>query len=59
MRKSQGELKIFCMSENEQFMLFEKALLTWKFIALNTYIRKKGRIQIDAKLPPEESVKER
>lgn len=47
------------MSDNERFMVCKKAVLRWKFITLNTYIRKKEKIRINAELPPEDSVKER
>lgn len=55
MKKSQEELKIFRMSDNEKFMVCNKALLRWKFINLNTCIREKKRVEVIAKLPPEES----
>lgn len=42
MRKSQEELKLFHMSDNEKFMVGNEAMRRWKFITLNTCIRKKG-----------------
>ena len=59
MKNSQRAWKTFCMSDNERFMVCKKAVLRWKFITLNTYIRKKEKIRINAELPPEDSVKER
>lgn len=55
MRKSQEELKLFHMSDNEKFMVGNEAMRRWKFITLNTCIRKKERVEVNAKLPPEES----